>query len=199
MNLRIVAGSAGGRRLKVPKGRGVEIRPTQDRIKQAIFSALGNRVPEARVLDLFAGTGALGLEALSRGATRALFVEQNRTACQCITENIALCGFTVGVGAEDQGRVLSQDALDFLRRTPPTPYDLVFADPPYDKTKSDTGLHPLFAAITPWLGTDGILVWEYFSGQSLDHLPPGLRILLQRRYGETGICFLTPGTPSASE
>ncbi len=180
MNLRIVAGSAGGRRLKVPKG--VEIRPTQDRIKQAIFSALGERVPGARVLDLYAGTGALGLEALSRGAASAHFVEKNRITGRCIAENLALCGFA------ETGRVLERDALDYLRKTPPTPFDLVFADPPYDKTKTDAALHPLFAHIAPWLAPDGLLVWEYFSGQSLEGIP-GLQTLFQRRYGETGICF----------
>jgi len=193
MNLRIVAGSAGGRRLKVPKGRDVEIRPTQDRIKQAIFSALGERVPGARVLDLYAGTGALGLEALSRGAASALFVEKNRASCQCIRENVALCGF-----AQD-GVVREQDAVAHLKGAP-TAYDLVFADPPYEKEDTDSSKHPLFAHVLPWLGADGILVWEYFSGQTLEAASlPAFRILFQRSYGETAVCFLTPAGSGVSE
>lgn len=124
MSLRVVAGSAGGLHLKTPKG--VTLRPTQDRIKQAMFSSLGARVPGARVLDLYAGTGALGIEALSRGAREAVFVEKERNGCRTITENLAHCRL------ETQGQVIQADALSYLRGTP-RPFDLIFADPPYEK------------------------------------------------------------------
>ena len=185
MALRVVAGSAGGRHLKTPKGH--DLRPTQDRIKQAMFSALGARVPEARVLDLYAGTGALGIEALSRGAASALFVEKNRTACRTIAENLALCKL--------EGRVVERDALDYLARNPPLPHDLVFADPPYDKTEGDSSLHPVFARVRPWLADDGLFVWEFFSGQELA-APAGWTVRLHRTYGETAVAILSPNPQS---
>lgn len=183
MALRVVAGSAGGRHLKTPKGH--DLRPTQDRIKQAMFSSLGERVPEARVLDLYAGTGALGIEALSRGATTALFVEKHRSACRTITENLALCRL------ETVGRVVERDVIDYLAKTPPTPHDLIFADPPYDKVPGDSALHPIFSLVRPWLADDGLLIWEFFSGQDLI-APEGWTIRLHRTYGETAVAILSP-------
>ncbi len=104
--MRVIAGSAGGVRLAVPK-RGV--RPTMDRVKAAIFSSLGEAIIGARVLDLFAGSGALGIEALSRGATSAIFVEDDRQSAEAIEKNLAKTNL--------KGRVRHQDAFDFLRQT----------------------------------------------------------------------------------
>ena len=108
--MRVIAGSAGGVRLAVPK-RGV--RPTMDRVKAAIFSSLGEAIIGARVLDLFAGTGALGIEALSRGAASATFVEDDRQSAEAIEKNLAKTNL--------QGRVRDQDVFDFLRRPIRTP------------------------------------------------------------------------------
>jgi 16S rRNA (guanine966-N2)-methyltransferase len=181
MALRVVAGTVGGRLLKTPKG--AELRPTQDRIKQAMFSSLGQRVPGARVLDLYAGTGALGIEALSRGAAEALFVEKNKLCARCIGENLATLGFAA--------RVLERDALDYLRQPPAARYDLIFADPPYDKTVGDAAAHPLPAAVRPWIAEGGAFVWEFYSGQSFDALP-GWEAVFHRRYGETAVAILIP-------
>ena len=124
--MRVVAGSAGGIRLAVPK---TEVRPTMDRVKAAIFSSLGARIVGARVLDLFAGTGALGIEALSRGAESALFVEENRAAVQTIEQNF--------IRTKLRGRVTNQEVFSFLERVRPNEkFDIIFADPPYDKMKS---------------------------------------------------------------
>src|SRR4051812_41052217 len=120
--MRVIAGSYGGRRLKAPKGD--ETRPTSDRVREALFSILGDRVQDARVLDLFAGSGALGIEALSRGAQSAVFVDDAPIAVRAVKANLD------GVeGAE----VIRRDARAFLRaaREPPRQYDLVFLDPPY--------------------------------------------------------------------
>src|ERR1700747_1084551 len=121
--MRVIAGSAGGIRLVVPK-RGV--RPTMDRVKAAIFSSLANRVIGARVLDLFAGSGALGIEALSRGATSVLFVEEDRQSIAAIEKNLARTKLT--------GRVRQQDVFKFLRSADlPDGFDIIFADPPYER------------------------------------------------------------------
>src|SRR3954452_1514587 len=122
--MRAIAGSAGGGRLAVPT-RGV--RPTMDRVKAAIFSSLGETVIGARVLDLFAGTGALGIEALSRGAANARFVDHDRQAVAVIERNLAKTKLS--------GRVVQRDVFDFLRGPiSQESYDIIFADPPYEKT-----------------------------------------------------------------
>ena len=124
--MRVVAGTAGGIRLTVPP---TNVRPTMDRVKAAIFSSLGERIIGARVLDLFAGTGALGIEALSRGATSALFVEENRAAVQAIEQNF--------IRTKLRGRVTAQEVFAFFERSRPNEkFDIIFADPPYEKTKS---------------------------------------------------------------
>ena len=185
MALRVVAGSVGGRTLKTPKGD--VLRPTQDRIKQAMFSSLGERVPHARVLDLYAGSGALGIEALSRGAASAHFVEKNRVCSQCVIENLA------ALELAGQARVEQRDALDFLKGGPgaTASFDLVFADPPYDKTVGAAAAHPLPALVRPWVAEGGVFVWEFFSGQKLEELA-GWKTLLYRKYGETALAILAP-------
>ena len=125
--MRVIAGSAGGVRLAVPK-RGV--RPTMDRVKAAIFSSLGEAIIGARVLDLFAGSGALGIEALSRGAVSAIFLEDDRQSTEAIEKNLAKTKL--------KGRVRHQDVFDFLRqRSDAEKFQIVFADPPYEKTDRD--------------------------------------------------------------
>ncbi len=134
---RIIAGTAGGRRLRVPKGR--VVRPTTDRSREAIFSALGSRAPlqGATVLDAFAGSGALGLEALSRGAARAVFVERNATCREVLRSNVSALGF------EDRAEVVCANVLGWLERLRGDSdcdndeagaaciYDVAFCDPPY--------------------------------------------------------------------
>ncbi len=121
--MRVIAGSAGGVRLAVPKHG---VRPTMDRVKAAIFSSLGEAIIGVRVLDLFAGTGALGIEALSRGAASAIFVEDDRQSADAIEKNLAKTNL--------QGRVRDQDVFDFLRQRSNTDkFQIIFADPPYEK------------------------------------------------------------------
>lgn len=120
----MIAGSARGRRLVAPRGSGT--RPTADRVREAVFNALGSlgAVDEARVLDLFAGTGAMGIEALSRGALNATFVESSRDVTRVIQSNLDATGFS------ERAEVVASDVSDFLRTTRED-FDLVFADPPY--------------------------------------------------------------------
>jgi len=120
--MRIIAGAFGGRRLRAPRGK---VRPSGERLREAWFSILGAQLAGARVLDLFAGSGALGLEALSRGASHADFVERHRPSLDALRANIA----ALGVGA--QCTVHRADALPFTATLTPGTYDVVFADPPY--------------------------------------------------------------------
>ncbi len=123
--MRVIAGTAGGLRLVAPEGR--TVRPTTDRVREAIFNALYSldALDEVRVLDLFAGTGALGIEALSRGAASAVFVERDRHALACLEQNLETTRFA------DQAHVRVGDAMAFAR-TANEEFDLAFLDPPYD-------------------------------------------------------------------
>ncbi len=174
--MRVVAGQYGGRRIAAPKGD--LTRPTSDRVREAVFSALGPLDGE-RVLDLFAGTGALGIEALSRGAGPALFVEQDRRALAVLRENLT----TLGIGGGD-AEVRGSDARSALRtaRARGDHYDLVFLDPPYRLAPALGG--ELTEALAGLLAPGARVVAE------MDRRTPlelGLPCVLDRRYGDTRI------------
>ncbi|WP_282785610.1 MULTISPECIES: 16S rRNA (guanine(966)-N(2))-methyltransferase RsmD [unclassified Nocardia] len=177
---RIVAGSAGGRRLRVPPAG---TRPTSDRVREALFNLLAARLDFGgiRVADLYAGSGALGLEALSRGASRALLVESDRKAASVIRGNIDDLGLP---GAE-----LRQGSVAAVLASPPAdgPYDLVFSDPPYalDVTGviADLGL----LAANEWLVDGALVVVERSSRSPELAWPAGYYPLKSRTYGETRI------------
>ena len=165
--MRIISGTHRGRRIAAPKG--LATRPTGDRVREAAFNLIGP-VDDARVLDLFAGSGALGLEALSRGAASVTFVESDRAACRTIADNLAKLGLT---GA----RVVCADALWTVRRDTHT-YDLVLVDPPYEAWAE---LEPRLAEHLPRvLAPDGLLVVE--TGARTEPALP-LPIRTSRRYG----------------
>ena len=180
--MRIIAGEWGGRTIKAPPGR--KTRPTTDRIREAWMSALGGWLDGLRVLDLFAGSGALGLEALSRGAARAIFVERSRKALGALEANID------SLGAGDRSRVVRADVFSVLDRWPRADVDLALADPPYDRRYASRLLDRFHRA--PFAGE----LWvEHRSDESLPDIP-GLR---HRRYGDTTITILAapdadPGT-----
>jgi 16S rRNA (guanine966-N2)-methyltransferase len=123
--MRVVAGVAGGRQLRAPAGR--KVRPTSERVREALFNSLGSlgAVDGATVVDLFAGTGALGIEALSRGAASATFVDADLHAVRAIKDNLRVTGLG------ERARVVHADVFRFLAGAPPEPSDLAFADPPY--------------------------------------------------------------------
>ncbi len=177
--MRIISGSARGRRLLVPDGR--DVRPTSDRVKGAIFNSLGSLGvghPE-NVLDLFAGTGALGLEALSRGARSATLVESNRRHLQCLRQNVSACGF------EDRASVEATTAEAFLKRDQ-RHWDLVLVDPPYDYDGWKTMLDQLSA---------DIVVIE--SDRPIE-LPADWRYLKEKTYGTTVVGIAAAGTENRS-
>jgi len=170
--VRIVAGEFKGRRLRAP--RGMRTRPTADRVREALFSMLGD-LSGARVLDLYAGTGALGIEALSRGAASALFVERDPRAAAAIEENLR------SLGLDDP--VHRQDALRFLTRGEGT-FDLVFCDPPYDSVPRITG--PLAERLPALLARGARIVTES-DKRSPFELP--FPLLAERTYGDTRIAI----------
>jgi len=169
---RVIAGRYGGRRLQAPAGDAT--RPTADRVREALFSILGTRVHEARVLDLFAGSGALGLEALSRGAAQATFVESAPGALKVLRANLA------ALGAEAE--VVRADALRWLRGAPggAREYDLVFLDPPYRRA-AELGA-PLSDSLPAVLAPGAVVIAE-----SDRRSPLELTITQtdERRYGDT--------------
>lgn len=167
--MRIIAGQAKGRKLTSPKG--TTTRPMQDRVKEAIFSSLGSVVVGAAVLDLYAGTGSMGLEALSRGADRAVFVERHRSTLYALEKNCEL----VGLG----GEVFAGDVLGFLsRRT--DEFDLVFVDPPY--SDADAGVERVMVAVAERVRPGGIVVLHRSTG-SLIPVAEKLTLVDDRRYG----------------
>jgi 16S rRNA (guanine966-N2)-methyltransferase len=181
--MRVIAGSAGGIRLAVPK-RGV--RPTMDRVKAAIFSSLGDAVVGARVLDLFAGSGALGIEALSRGASSVVFVDEDRKSTEIIEGNLARTKL--------KGRVRQQDVFDFLQRASGVEmFDIIFADPPYEKTEDgERFTEKLLAneALSQLVDADGIFVLEKRPDENLPEMKQW-RLLRQKTYGATEVLFLS--------
>src|SRR5688572_8005366 len=174
--MRIIAGTHRGARIAAPKG--LATRPTGDRVREAAFNLIGP-VDDARVLDLFAGSGALGLEALSRGAESVTFVESDKTACRTISDNLAKLKLT---GA----RVTCGDAVSAVRRES-RQYDLILVDPPYEAWSE---LEPKLAQHLPrLLAPDGLLVVE--TGRRIEPQLP-LPIRTSRRYGSARLTLFEP-------
>ncbi|MCX2733659.1 16S rRNA (guanine(966)-N(2))-methyltransferase RsmD [Saccharopolyspora sp. NFXS83] len=176
---RIVAGSAGGRRIEVPP-RGT--RPTSDRVREAVFSALEAAVDldGARVLDLYGGSGALGLEALSRGAGHATFVEADRRAAQIIRRNATTLGF--------RDVAVEQAKAETALATPPAePYDLVLADPPYDLDPARLAQVLDALATGGWTASGGLVVLEQSTRSGDPAWPAPLTRERTRRYGDTAV------------
>lgn len=183
--MRIVGGSFRGRRLAaVGKGdAGAHLRPTTDRVREALFNMLGggrfgDPFAAARALDLFAGTGALGLEALSRGVGHVTFVDDGRVSGKLLRENIAL------LQVQDRARLISRDARRLPANTD-APCDLVFLDPPYGKALGAAALGAAQAG--GWIAPGALIVWEENSAQ----IPPeGFDLLDSRAYGDTTVTLL---------
>jgi 16S rRNA (guanine966-N2)-methyltransferase len=173
---RLIAGQAGGRRLKVPR---TGVRPTGDRAREALFNSLGTLVDlhGAAVLDLYAGSGALGLEALSRGAASVVLVESSPGVLPVLKENLA----TVGLPG---GRVVAGSVPTVVAGPPPEPFDVVLADPPYATPVEE--VYGVLGALVAggWLAPDAVLVVERSSREREWEWPTPLVGLRERRYGE---------------
>lgn len=178
---RIVAGSLGGRRIAVPP-RGT--RPTSERVREAMFSAIEARVDldGARVLDCYAGSGALGIEALSRGAAQALFVESDRRAAAVLAANLTALGLSSA-----QVRTTTAEAV--AADTAPAGYDLVLADPPY--AVSDEAVTALLGLLADhgWLADGALLVIERPADSATVRWPASVEPVTTRRYGDTLVCY----------
>ena len=188
--VRVIAGTLRGRRLVVPPGD--DVRPTKDMVREAVFSALDSRgaIVEAVVLDLYSGTGALAIEALSRGAAKALLVERDRAALDAVARNLT----ELDLGSRT--RVERADAVGVVRGRPPreAPFDLVFADPPYVTT--DAEVAELVAALGApgWLAADALIVIERPARARLNP-PDGFRACWERTFGDTLVFFVDASDP----
>jgi len=177
---RIIGGRAGGRRLRTPSGEAT--RPTSDRVREALFSSIeswAGTLQGLRFLDLYAGSGAVGLEAWSRGAAAVTLVESDRRTAALVRSNAH------DLGADVQ--VVSGSVAAFLRREPGEPFDVVFSDPPYPL--ADDAVAADLAALVPWLGGGALVVVERSARSPEPGWPDGLVHDRTKRYGETVLCY----------
>ena len=170
--VRVISGAAKGRRIKAPPGSST--RPLTDRAKEALFSTLGERVVEARVLDLFAGSGSLGIEALSRGAASATFVEKSRLASGLIRRNLDLTSL--------DGEVICSEVKAFLESAQGQ-FDLAFIDPPYDRSLAL--VQDVLSGTAGLLADGGTMVLHRRAGEETPSAPHGTVLVDERRYGDT--------------
>jgi 16S rRNA (guanine966-N2)-methyltransferase len=175
--MRVIAGSARGVPLRAPKDSST--RPITDRVKETLFAILGERVPDARVLDLYAGSGAIGIEALSRGAASSDFVEHGRAPLEVIRANLA------STRTSESARVHAAEVEAYLRATTDGPWDLVVLDPPYDARAIVAPLR----AVVPHLAPGAVAVVKHFWRTEVPEVD-GLSVFRQRRFGETMLTFL---------
>jgi 16S rRNA (guanine(966)-N(2))-methyltransferase RsmD len=184
--VRVIAGTARGRRLHTPKG--LSVRPTSDKVKEALFNILAGLLgplEDCAVLDIFAGTGNLGIEALSRGARRAVFVDSSRDSTSLISKNLALTGCT------DRGRVFLKDfssALKLLESAGEV-FQLIFLDPPYQKGLIERCLDQL--GTSSLVDEDTVVVAEFSSRENIADCHGRLRRIDARVYGDTAVAIFT--------
>jgi len=183
VSVRVIAGAAKGHKLYVP--RGITTRPTPDRAKEGLFNALGDRVVGSRILDLYAGSGALGIEALSRGAAAVEFVEMRAHVARTIDRNLAKTGLA------GRGRIIVASAEEALRRlaNESERFDIIFADPPYKSQKPLEILQVI--GRKDLLNEDGLVVWEHGSDTGFPRSVGKLSCFKELRYGDTAFAFLS--------
>jgi 16S rRNA (guanine966-N2)-methyltransferase len=188
--MRITGGELRGRRLKVPAAGAV--RPTQDAVREALFSMLALRLPGCAFLDLFAGSGAVGIEAWSRGAEEVVWVEAHRGVARGLATNVeTLCGGIV--------TVVTEDVFRWLQRPAPRAFDLVYADPPYGDRDADDRIGEVMERLAAggYLAPDGVFVAEQRTGRPMP-AGPGWNRIKDRRYGHTRLTLLTRTTGAAA-
>ena len=188
--MRIIAGTLKGRRLAAPTWDG--LRPTSDKLRETLFNVIAHRMENARFLDGFAGTGAVGLEALSRGAAHVTFIERDPRACRLIEQNAERCGVTDGYiivrgGFDGHGGLAGQKRGESARRShrPLGPFDVIFLDPPYADPVIDDAMR---AAVT-WLSPSGLLIVEHAARDPIAE-PSGMRLTRDLRSGDSALAFM---------
>ena len=174
--LRISGGTARG--VPITEPRGMRLRPTSGLVREAIFNILGDRIDGARVLDLYAGTGALAVESLSRGAEHATLVEGERAACEAILQTLGRAGFT-------QRATLIRGRLPGALKSVSGTFDLILMDPPYN----DPGADDTLEAAGPFLETSGLIVYEHASRYNPPERPGSIVQLERRTYGDSAIAL----------
>lgn len=180
MLMRVITGIARGKRLVTPDGK--DVRPTSEKVKEALFSALQFDIEGRRVLDLFAGSGQLGIEALSRGAKSATFVDSSNTSIKIIKKNLEITGFT------DFSKVITADYSSFAAMCRDT-FDIVFLDPPY----TEGLLLPAIKSVLPLMSDYGLLVCEYPPEVEIPESIGGFSIYRTYRYGKINISIYRKG------
>lgn len=182
--MRIIAGKAKGYQIRIPKG---EVRPTQDRVREALFNILGPILPGASMLDLFCGSGSVGLEALSRGAANVRMVDAARASCATSRQNLQQSGLS-------GGSVIQSDCLSFVRRDRGL-YDIIFADPPYCKALGERDMiaELMTDRLADLLKDDGYFIAEaqlgYGVGDAHSRDFPGWKLVDERSYGKNTLLF----------
>lgn len=181
--MRVITGTARGKRLKTPDG--LLTRPTAERVKEAVFSAVQFEIQNASFLDLFAGSGQMGIEALSRGARSAVFVDGRREACKLVRENLKQTGF------EKQAQVIQSDYLAYLEHCREK-FDLIFLDPPYAEVFLENSLKKI--SEIDILSDCGIIICERPAEKQLEMVIPGLIRCKDYRYGKTCVTIYRKNT-----
>ncbi len=189
--MRIISGLARGRKLLTP-GKSNQIRPTTDRAREALFSIIGSRIISSRVLDLYAGTGALGLEAFSRGAKQVVFIEKQYKALDLIKQNCSFCGMGLKNVQDDTLLIIKHDLSRGLPVNHPVfeeaeHFDLIFLDPPYTKGLAEESL--LLLDGCDFLDPTALIIAEERSCETLPESFSRLTLTDQRKYGDTGFWF----------
>ncbi|MEA2020741.1 MAG: 16S rRNA (guanine(966)-N(2))-methyltransferase RsmD [Patescibacteria group bacterium] len=181
--MRIITGTAKGQKIKIPKK---EIRPAQSIVRHSIFSMLQGLIKDAYVLDLFAGSGSYGLEALSRGAKKAIFVDIDNRCTKTIKENLK------NMSLESRGEVIKMDAAKFVENADSTKFDLIFLSPPYSMGSQIHILKQLKNILSP----KGIIIFDHAKETKLPQEVDGLKTIRQRSFGATTISILAKKTSS---
>jgi len=175
--MRVIAGAYKGRNLKSPPS--MNVRPTSDRLRETLFNVIAPRIEDSRFLDLCAGSGAVGIEALSRGASHATFVDRSRRSCTLIEANLELCRIP-----ETEQTIYCSEASEFLRQTRSGPWDIIYFDPPYKddylKTLNLTGSH---------LTADGLLIAEHHHKNTLPETIGNLSRIRVLKQGDSSLSF----------
>ena len=181
--MRVISGNAKGKKLKMVPGD--TTRPITDRTKESLFNILGNWIIDARILDLFSGTGAVGIEALSRGAAHVTMLDTSNAATRIIGENLRHTGLAAGA------TVLKRDAFKFLQRPPATlsPFDLIYVAPPQYKQMWAKAMIILDAQLEQWLLPDGAIIAQIHPNEYTDLTLLNLTMYDRRNYGSTTLCF----------